>query len=295
MATETPYWIREGQGIGPKCRWQWSLEGALTGMGLARETGELMIADETGTIQRLDRKGELVTLTRMSGAARLLAYCDSGDYGAVVVRESNLRRFDRQLRIEWKIDLPERITSMAISPFGNQTACGMADGLTVVLNNRKKKICEFQSVRPLHHLRFCHNEPLILGATDDGTVYCFDLQGGQVWSEKLWNNIGALDATGEGEMIFLAAFNHGVQALDGTGKSLGAYVLEGTARRLAATFEPHRLIVATAERYLYWLDADGELLWASGAPDEIASLACDPFGEWAICGFANGRVMRLDW
>ena len=295
MAKDDHYWLREGQGIGPKCRWVFRLDGGLTSMGLARETAEVVIADETGAVQRLDRKGQLAVLTRMSGPARLLDYCDSGEFGVLVVRNENLRRFDRDLKIEWKIDLPERITAIAISPFGNQMACSLADNSTIVLNNRKKKICRFETVRPLQQLRFCHKEPLLIGATDDGFVCCHDLEGRQVWSEKMWNNIGALDATGEGEMIFLAAFNQGIQALNGQGASLGAYVLEGTARRLAASYEPHRLIVATTERFLYWLDADGELLWATGTPADISHLACDPLGEWAICGFVNGDVLRLDW
>jgi len=54
-------------------------------------------------------------------------------------------------------------------------------------------------------------------------------------------------------------------------------------------------VVTTLERQLYWLDSDGELLWAAHPPDDVCCLGCDPLGNGIMCGFNSGRLIRLDW
>ena len=44
-----PDWIRQGRGIGPSVRWTFPCEAPLTGLCLARETGEVLAADQIGS------------------------------------------------------------------------------------------------------------------------------------------------------------------------------------------------------------------------------------------------------
>jgi outer membrane protein assembly factor BamB len=150
-------------------------------------------------------------------------------------------------------------------------------------------------MRPLTYAQFVATEPAIVASAEHGLVCRYQLDGQQVWSDKLWNNVGQLAAAGDASLIFLACFSHGVQVYDGDGGTVGSYVLEGTASRVAVSFEPQRIFAATIERKLYWLDADGEVLWSTTPPDDIEAVACDPLGEWVICGLKCGRVYRLDW
>ena len=119
--------------------------------------------------------------------------------------------------------------------------------------------------------------------------------GESVWQQKLWSNAGGFSMTGDAETIYLAAYHHGVQTFDGDGENIGAYVVEGTVSRVSASFEAQRLIAATLERHLYWLDVDGQMLWAAETPEDVAAVRCDPLWEWAVCGFDSGRIARLDW
>ena len=75
----------------------------------------------------------------------------------------------------------------------------------------------------------------------------------------------------------------------------GAYVLEGTVDRVAASYEPYRLICDDHRTMVYWLDSDGDIIWASGSPAPIVDMACDPLGEWVLVGLGSGDLLRLDW
>ncbi len=146
----------------------------------------------------------------------------------------------------------------------------------MVLNERKRKIARFETVRPLHFIEFCGTEPVLFGSAENGLLCCHNLAGAQLWQERVWSNVGAMSVTGAGDIIYLANFSHGVQAFDGDGVSLGAYVLEGTVDKVSASYEPYRLIATTIEQYVYWLDSDGDLIWASSAPAGVVDLKCDP-------------------
>ncbi len=290
-----PDWVRKGRGIGPSVRWTFTTEAPLTGLALARETGEVLAADEIGSLYRIDRRGEYSAVNRIREPIRQVAFSDDGQFAAALAGETQVHRFDRQLQTQWHLDLPEQCLQVAIDPYGQYIAVSLADGGNLIFNAQKRRVAGFASIRPLTHLKFLTAEPALLGAAEHGLLCCHSLTGDCQWEEKLWSNVGRLAATGDGELIYIAGFNHGVQTFDGSGAPIGSYIVEGTVNRIATSYEPHRLIASTVEKHLYWLDADGELLWATVTPEHVAQLSCDPFGEWAVCGFANGQVICLDW
>ena len=288
-------WLSLGRANGPTRRWSFGTDGALTGLALARESGDVVAADETGGLYRLDRRGQFAAVTRLRDPIRALSVSDDGNFVAAIVGESELHRFDRQLQEIWKQQLPEPCLSVAMDPFGSYTTVGMVNGINLVYAAHKYRVAGFETIRPLSFLRFVVTEPVFLGAADHGLLGCYSLTGEPLWQEKLWSNIGGLSSTGDGHLIYVPSFSHGLQTFDGEGHNIGSYVLEGTINHVASGYEPGRLIVSTLERHLCWLDADGELVWEAIAPEDIAHLACDPLGAWVVCGFASGRVMRLDW
>ena len=288
-------WLREGRGIAPKLKWRQACDGNLVGLALARETGETFVADSSGAITRIDRAGKILSMTRTRQPVQRMAWSDYGDAGVVVTNDNVIRRIDRSLKQVWEAEVPDACLAVAITPYGNQMAVSLADAGVQIYNERQKRLAHFETVRPLSFLQFGAAQPVLFGAADHGILCCHNLAGAQLWQEKHFANVGAFVITGDGDLLYLASFTHGIQTYDGDGGDDGSYVLEGTINRVAATFEQQRIIASTIERYLYWLDSDGEMLWATGAPSDIHSLACDPLGEWVIVGFANGQVLRLDW
>lgn len=293
-APRNPKWLK-GKGFGPQLKWSIGTDGALTALAYARESGDLFMTDESGTITRIDRLGEITALNRVHDAIFALAWSDDGQHGAAIAGEESVVRFDRDLKTVHSVNLPDVGLALSISPFGHHIAVALSNGRNVFFNERKRRIAQFETIRPLSFLRFCANEPIIFGAAEHGLICCHNLSGAEIWQEKNWSNVGGLQISGDGDLVYLASFGHGVEAYDGDGASLGSYVLDGTVHRIAVSYEPQRLIAGTVEGSLIWLDADGELLWSTTVDDNIVELICDPFGEWAIVGFQNKGVFRLDW
>lgn len=294
-SSSTPDWVRQGRGIGPSVRWRFATEAPLTGLQLARETGEVLAGDDIGSLYRIDRRGDYSAVTRIRAAIQAIALSDDGQFAAALADDTQIYRLDRHLQTVWRLDLPERCLQVAIDPYGQYIAVSLADCGNLVFDARRRRVAGFPTIRPLKHLQFLTSEPKLIGAAEHGLLCCHSLSGQCLWEEKLWSNVGRLAATGGGELIYLAGFNHGVQTYDGQGAPVGSYIVEGTVNRIAASYDPHRLIASTVEKRLYWLDADGELLWASDTPQSVSQLCCDPFGEWAVSGFEDGQVVCLDW
>lgn len=289
-----PKWLK-GKGLGPKLKWRVGTDGALTALSYARESGDLFLTDESGTISRIDRHGQIAAINRVPDSIFDLVWSDDGRFGAAIAGEETLVRVDRDLKILHSVQLPEVALAIAIAPFGHHTAVSLSDGRNIFYNERKRRIAQFETIRPISFLQFCPSEPIVFGAAEHGMICCYNLAGAQIWQEKNWSNVGGLEITGDGDLVYLASFGHGIEAFDGDGASVGSYVLDGTVNSIAVSYEPQRLIAGTVEGNLIWLDADGELLWSTKIEDKIVDLICDPLGEWAIVGFENEGVYRLDW
>jgi len=288
-------WIRAGRGNSPGVGWSFVAEGTLTALTLARESGETFLADDAGILCKLDRQGRIAALTRLHEPVRSLAWSDDGRFGAAVCGESTVHAFNHVLQPQWKLDIGETPLAVAVAPFGSHLLVTCADASNRVYDAGKKRLGVFETMRPLAFARFLATVPEFVAAAEHGLICRHKLAGQQVWSDKLWSTVGELAVSGDGSLIFLANLGHGVQVYDGDGQTVGSYLLDGTVRRVDVSFEPHRLIAATSEQGLHWLDADGELLWSAVTPDTVESLQCDPLGEWIVCGLKCGRVFRLDW
>lgn len=288
-------WIRGGRGNSPRLSWSFVAEGSLTALTLARESGEVFLADDTGILCKLDRLGRIAALTRLHEPVRSLSWSDDGRCGAAVCGETSVHYFNHVLQSQWKLDSAEVPLAVAVAPFGSHLLVTCADGVNRVYDANKKRLASFETMRPLAFAQFIAAEPGLVAAAEHGLLCRHRLTGEQVWSDKLWSNVGGLALAGDGRLVFLAAFTHGVQVYDGEGETVGSYLLDGTVSRIDVSYEAQRIAAATIERTLYWLDADGELLWSTTPPDGIEAIRCDPLGEWIICGLKCGRVFRLDW
>jgi hypothetical protein len=295
MSESDQAWLTRGRGLAPEWQWSFTADAPLVGLELARETGETFVADAAGSVYLIDRRGRVVTLTRGLPGLQEIAWSDAGTGGAVVGGDSTLTLLNRQLRVVWTTDLRQSVAAIAVDPFGHHIAVCFEGGSTRILNSNRKLVAEFQTTRPLAFVRFVTTVPELISAADNGLICRHQLTGSQLWGEAWWSNIGDLCITGDGEAIFLAGLNMGVQRFDADGNSQGTYVIDGTPNRIATSFALRRLAVATVENSLAWLDADGEILWMARTPEPVQTLRCDPIGSGMVCGFESGRVARLEW
>jgi hypothetical protein len=297
MSHAEPDWLAAGEGERPRMAWSFALDAPLSGLALARETAESLAVDTSGGLYLLDRRGRVQTLTRGFKSLTALAWSDTGAHGAVATGRSKLSWFDRTLSVQWSINMPAEILCLAVDMHGQYIAVSLANSETVFFHSDKREVGRFTTIRPLRYMQFNATRPVLLGAAEYGLVCChrLDEKGTEVWSERLWSNVGDMTVTGDGKQIYLARFNQGVQHLDHRGQIRGSYLVGGTPNHVSGSFIPHRLSVTTVERDIYWLDEAGELIWATHLPEDVAGLLTDATGTGVVCGLRDGRIYRLEW
>lgn len=295
MTEPEPAWIAGGQGLPPELQWSVTIDAPLVGLELARETGETVALDATGGLYVLDRHGRIVSLTRGFPDPAGLAWSDTGSGGAVLTGESTVSFLDRRLKVQWTIRLREMVIALALDPWGNYLAVTLANGQNVIFDRYQRRIGRFAVAHPLCFPRFLAGPARIVAAAEYGLLCCHRLDGTPVWKEKILSSMGDLSATGDGSAVYTAQHTYGIQIFDRDGEGRGSLLVEGTANRVSTSFLAKRLAVTTVERHLYWLDDEGELLWATELPDEVCRVHCDPLGAGFVCGFYSGRILRLQW
>jgi hypothetical protein len=294
MSVTDEDWLRSGEGSKPVLRWSFVTDAPLSDLRVGRETGDIIASDRSGGLYLLDRFGHICALTRTAHELRRLAWADDGAMGAVLVDDASLACFDRQLQFRWVRELPRETLGVAITPFGSHIAVSQSDASNLIYDCENRKVSKFESLRPLIHMQFLHTSAELIVAAEHACFGRYRFDGEPVWVEKLWSNVGDLSVTGDGRVVFLAGFAYGVQVFDGHGAGVGSFVLDGTASLVSSTYVQKLLIAATMERHLLCLDTEGQARWILELPDDLCRIVLSPLGDWLVCGFASGRIVRLD-
>ncbi|MCX7393522.1 MAG: hypothetical protein NTW75_05285 [Planctomycetales bacterium] len=288
-------WIYSGRGVAPTLAWSFSLDTAVVDVRLGRETGEVIAADASGGLYLLDRRGQVLEVNRTRQRLQRVVWCDNGTVGAAVFDDGIVASLDRRLQFRWTREMPADVLSLSIDPYGTHVAVSMEDGFSTVLTSENKKTSRFETVRPLKYLQCLATSAEFLAAADHGLLGRYSLKGDPRWTKSLWSGVGDLAATGDGKHIFLAGFSHGIQCFAGeSGASQGTFVTEGTVGLVSCGYFTKHLVAATLERQLIVINDKGNSLWQVTAPEDISRVLMSPLGDWIVCGFASGRIIRLD-
>lgn len=287
-------WLRSGQGLKPTLRWSFFTDAPLSDLRVARETGDVIATDVSGGLYLIDRAGRIQALTRTAHELRRVTWADDGTSGAVLVDEMSVGCFDRNLQFRWMREFAAETLAVAMTPFGSHIAVSLANATNLVYDAENRKVGKFEATRPLSHLQFVHTVPEIIGAAEHACFARYLWNGQLIWTEKLFSNVGDLSISGDGKAIFLAGFAYGVQVFDGSGSGVGSFVTEGTTKLVSTTYQRKLILAATLERNLMCLSTDGDLRWLLQMPDDLVRVVLSPLGDWLVCGFASGRIVRLD-
>lgn len=288
-------WVYSGRGAAPALRWSFTADAPLVDMKLARESGEIILADNSGALYLLDRRGRVTSLTRTRHKIQRVAWSDNGTAGVASFNNFTLGWFDRKMQFQWSREMDDEIISVAITPHATHVFVGLASGINHVLTSENRPYSRFESIRPLKHIQFLTTTPEIIAAAEHGLLGRYQLNGSATWTQKLWNNVGDLAASGDGRYVYAAGFSHGAQVYDGeSGETKGTFVAEGTIGLISCAFTKKHLVASTLERNVFSLNPEGNLVWHLTAPDDINRLLMSPLADWIACGFSSGRIVRLD-
>jgi hypothetical protein len=294
MAQANDSWTEDGVGAAPATIWSCSTESKLTHLAVAWESEDTLAADDTGGLSLIGPDGRLRQLTRGLADITAISIAATGEYAAVGYGQK-IALLDRSLSMIWSLSLYDRVTGLALDPFGRHVAVALGNRDVRIYTTSRRRIADFEVVRPLKYLQFSATEPKLIAAAEDGLLAAFGIGGKPFWDMRLFANCGDLAASGDGSMILLAGFAHGIQKFDGAGTNRGAFVVEGTPARISTCYDGSRVGAATLERQVFLLDRSGNLKWASTAFGDIAAVRCDASGQSLTIGFSEGRVEKLTW
>ena len=291
----SPAWLKTGHGRAPRLCWQFAAEAPLAGLDVASETGAAFLADESGGLYRIERSGQLGSVSRGFHDLRRLAWSEAGATGVLLSGDSDVVAVTDRFQSVWTLSVPEPVLDVAIEPHGRYIAVAMANGATLLYDANRRRVASWESARPLRFLRFLQTEATVLGAAEYGLLGAWQVDGTVQWQEKLWSNAGALAASGDGQRIYLAAYSYGLQSYGSGGTSLGSFVIEGNPNLVSVSHDGSRVAVTTLERRLLLLTGGGDLVWHAELPGDPAVLLCEATGDALLCGLTSGHVLRLSW
>ena len=134
MNDDNSAWIKGVRGAAPEVRWSFSTEAPLAALELAAESGDLLAADQSGGLYRLDNRGQFLALTRGHRNVRKVAFSATANAAVVLSSDSQVSWLNEKLDVQWSFELHEACLDIAIDPYGNHFAVSLADGNNIIFN-----------------------------------------------------------------------------------------------------------------------------------------------------------------
>jgi hypothetical protein len=265
------------------------------GVALARESGQLLAWDEHHWLYLLSPRGERQAQARPVGALAAACLADDGSALAVAGSQGEVSRLAPDMTPRWRRALRHPAVALATDPFGHRLAVSDARGSLLLLDRDGRPVWESHQPRPLHHLAFVPEAPLLLGAADFGLVVCLDAATGRVvWRDGLAAHCGALATSGDGGRVVLACFSDGLRRYDRAGGPKGHVTTREPCRLAALSFDGRLALVAGRANRLLLLDIHGKVhgIHLLGRP--AVALALSALGDRAVVALTDGGVLALD-
>ena len=295
--------VRSSSRIDPSPAWTVVTDAPLKGLVLAREAGSVFAWDEADQLYRVDALGQFQSVARAPGKILHGAISDDGSLIALIGEGARLWLLDGDFEL-----LHERASvadplSIAVDPHGRYVAVSSKMNVVQFYSRYSKLTGKFETRQPLSSMVFVPDRLFMIGTGAYGSIVGIALvprgsngalDGAIVWNEALMSSVGRLATTGDGQMILIACFTHGVQRYDIEGRSEGAYHLGGSAGHAVPDFAGRSIAVATTEGELAILSGAGNVKWRTTLNRPAIALENDALGRYLIYGQATGEVVRLD-
>jgi len=289
--------------LDPFPAWTVVTDAPLKGMALAREAGAVFAWDEADQLYRVDASGEFQSVARAPGKVIGAAISDDGTLVALLGEGANLWLLDGDFEpIHERSSIADPI-SIAIDPHGRYVAVGSRINVVQFYTRHAKAAGKFETKQPLSSIVFVPDKLFLLGIGAYGSIAGIglvprggtgSLDGSIAWYEPLMSGVGRLATTGDGGMILIACYTHGIQRFDIEGHAEGAYHLGGSAAQAVPDFAGRTIAVSTLEGELAILSGAGNVRWRTTLNRPAIALETDALGRYVVYGQATGEIVRLD-
>jgi hypothetical protein len=295
--------VRPTSRIDPGAAWTVVTDAPLKCMALAREALRVLACDDAGQVYLLDAQGQFLSVARAPGLVLQAAISDDGTLIAMIGEGNRLWLYGPDLDMIEDREAVTDASAIAVDPLGKYVAVASKMNLVQFYNRYGKQAGRFETRQHLSHLAFVPSHPALLGVGAYGSINCYDLSqtgagklaGELAWTEQLMSGVGRLATTGDGSMILVGCFAHGVQRYDLRGRNEGAYHLGGSSALAVPDFAGRTFAVATQEGELAILSGTGNVRWRTQLPRPAVALEVDALGRFLVYGLGSGEITRLDF
>jgi hypothetical protein len=289
--------------IDPGPAWTVVTDAPLKAMSFAREAGRVLACDAAGGLYLIDAQGQFLSVSRSPGPVVAAAISDDGSLVAMLGEGNRLWLLGADLETIEDREAVTDATAVAIDPHGQYVAVASRMNMVQFYSRFGKQAGRFETRQHLSHMAFVPSTPDLVGVGAYGSISCYELTtnasgklGGELaWTHQLMSGVGRLATTGDGGMILVACFTHGVQRYDLRGRNEGAYHLGGSAAIAVPDFAGRTIAVASQEGELAILNGTGNVRWRTALARPAAALEVDALGRYLIYGLPTGEITRLDF
>ena len=273
--------------------WSIDLSAPPLGLSLAREPGTFLVWDGDKMLGRFDRRGRLVLRRAAPGTLVAAALSDDGQHVAAVGRRGQVWLFTAELDLLWERALPHRPVALALDHLGKGVAVADEAGVHV-FDATGRELWRASTPRPLVHLAFVPEAPVLVGCAEFGLVCAFDREGHCLWREGLAVNVGSLAVSGDGERIVLACYTEGL-CVYSLSQPRQQRLPQAAPCRLAALGYLGEPILTTGEEHRLALrDGQGAPRKEWQLPGAALALGLAALGDWAVVVLAGGQVVGVE-
>lgn len=289
--------------IDPGTAWTIVTDAPLKALSLAREASRLLACDDAGQLYLIDGQGHFLSVERAPGPVRMAAISDDGSLVALLGERNRLWLLGADLETIEDREAIIDASALAVDPHGQYVAVASKMNAVQFYNHHGKQAGRFETRQHLSHLAFVPSSPDIVGVGAYGSISGYELTttgagklaGELAWTHQLMSGVGRLATTGDGGMILVACYTHGVQRYDLRGRNEGAYHVGGSAAFAVPDFAGRTIAVATQEGELSILNGTGNVRWRTGLPHPAVALEVDALGRYLVYGLETGEIARLDF
>jgi hypothetical protein len=162
------------------------------------------------------------------------------------------------------------------------------------MDSRGRTRWQATTPRPLHHLAFVPEKPVLVGAADFGLVACFGAAGECLWRDGLVAHIGSLAVSGDGGTVVLACFSDVLYRYSIAGPNQQRITLEKACRLAALSYSGDALLTCNGQDHVFLRESKGDIRDRLSLDSPVVALSLGALADYAIIGLANGVIRRFD-
>jgi WD40 repeat protein len=275
--------------------WSQTIPAPLRGLILARERETILAWDGQENLFLFNHAGTIQA--RRPAPWPIAAAGCAEDGSAYVVGGSQTPMIcwlAPDLAPRWQRSLPQRTTAVAMEPLGRCVAVADAGGTLRLIDARGQTLWKATTPRPLHHLAFVPEKPVLVGAADFGLVLCFGTSGECLWRDGLVAHVGSLAVSGDGSCVLLACFSDGLYRYSTDNPQQQRIPLESPCRLAALSYAGDCLLTADRPQRLCLRDLKGDIREQINLDAPVAAVALSALADFAVAGLANGAILRFE-